>query len=76
MHRTKVKVVEEALDANNTLARANREDFDRAGVSVINFMSAPGAGKTLLLGVDVAADGTQAAGTAAAPTFTVTVVDN
>ena len=37
---------------------------------------APGAGKTLLLGVDVAADGTQAAGTTAAPTFTVTVVGN
>jgi hypothetical protein len=37
---------------------------------------APGAGKTLLLGVDVTADGTQAAGTTAAPTFTVTVVDN
>ena len=32
MHRTKVKVVEDALDANNTIARANRDDFDRAGV--------------------------------------------
>ena len=31
MHRTKVKVVEEALDANNTIAQANRADFDRAG---------------------------------------------
>jgi hydrogenase nickel incorporation protein HypB len=49
MHRTKVKIVAEALDANNTIARANRADFDRAGVRVINFMSAPGAGKTLLL---------------------------
>ena len=49
MHRTKVKVVEEALDANNTIARANRADFDRAGVTVVNFMSAPGAGKTTLL---------------------------
>ncbi len=49
MHRTKVKVVEEALDANNTIARANRADFDRAGVKVVNFMSAPGAGKTTLL---------------------------
>jgi hydrogenase nickel incorporation protein HypB len=49
MHRTKVKVVEEALDANNTIAAANRADFDRAGVTVINFMSAPGAGKTTLL---------------------------
>jgi hydrogenase nickel incorporation protein HypB len=49
MHRTKVKVVEEALDANNTIAHANRADFDRADVKVINFMSAPGAGKTRLL---------------------------
>src|SRR5262245_58312946 len=49
MHRTKVRVVEEALDANNTIAQANRTDFDRAGVRVVNFMSAPGAGKTALL---------------------------
>jgi hydrogenase nickel incorporation protein HypB len=49
MHRVKVKVVEDALDANNTIARANRDDFDRAGVTVVNFMGAPGAGKTSLL---------------------------
>jgi hydrogenase nickel incorporation protein HypB len=49
MHRTKVRVVEDALDANNTIARANREDFDRHGVGVVNLMSAPGAGKTRLL---------------------------
>jgi hydrogenase nickel incorporation protein HypB len=49
MHRTKVRVVEDALDANNTIARANRDDFDRAEVAVLNLMSAPGAGKTSLL---------------------------
>ena len=49
MHRTKVKVAADALDANQTIARANRDDFDRADVAVINFMSAPGAGKTSLL---------------------------
>ena len=49
MHRTKVKVVEDALDANTTLANANRSDFDRSGVTVVNLMSAPGAGKTTLL---------------------------
>jgi hydrogenase nickel incorporation protein HypB len=49
MHRTKVKVVEDALDANNTIARANRGDFERHGVTVVNLMSAPGAGKTTLL---------------------------
>jgi hydrogenase nickel incorporation protein HypB len=49
MHRVKVRVVEDALDANNTIARANRDDFDREGVTVVNFMSAPGAGKTSIL---------------------------
>jgi hydrogenase nickel incorporation protein HypB len=49
MHRTRVTVVEEALDANNTIAAANRADFDAARVKVVNFMSAPGAGKTSLL---------------------------
>src|SRR3954465_15512788 len=49
MHRVRVRVVEDALDANNTIARANRDDFDRHGVSVANLMGAPGAGKTALL---------------------------
>jgi hydrogenase nickel incorporation protein HypB len=49
MHRTKVRVVEDALDANNTIASANRSDFDRSDVTVVNLMSAPGAGKTTLL---------------------------
>jgi hydrogenase nickel incorporation protein HypB len=49
VHRTKVRVVEGVLDANDTIARANRGDFDRAGVTVVNLMSAPGAGKTTLL---------------------------
>src|SRR5256885_5968190 len=49
MHRTRVRVVEDVLDANDTIARANRDDFDRADVRVVNLMSAPGAGKTALL---------------------------
>jgi hydrogenase nickel incorporation protein HypB len=49
MHRVRVRVVEDALDANNTIARANRDDFTRHGVTVVNLMSAPGAGKTTLL---------------------------
>jgi len=49
MHRTKVRVVEDALDANNTIAGANASDFERSDVTVINLMSAPGAGKTTLL---------------------------
>jgi hydrogenase nickel incorporation protein HypB len=49
VHRTYVKVLEDVLDANGTIAAANRDDFDRAGVTVVNLMSAPGAGKTTLL---------------------------
>jgi hydrogenase nickel incorporation protein HypB len=49
MHRTRVKVLEDVLDANGTIAAANRADFDRSSVTVVNFMSAPGAGKTTLL---------------------------
>ena len=49
MHRTKIKIAEDALDANTTIAHANRADFDREDVSVVNLMSAPGAGKTTLL---------------------------
>ncbi len=49
MHRVKVRVVEDALDANNTIARANRREFDRHDVTVVNLMSAPGSGKTTLL---------------------------
>jgi hydrogenase nickel incorporation protein HypB len=60
MHRTKVRVVEDVLDANDTIARANRDDFDRARVAVVNLMSAPGAGKTRLL--ERALDGLAASG--------------
>ncbi len=49
MHRTRVRVAEDALDANTTIAQANRADFDRESVAVVNLMSAPGAGKTTLL---------------------------
>ena len=49
MHRTKIRIAEGILDANDTIARANRDDFDEDGVVVVNVMSAPGAGKTTLL---------------------------
>jgi hydrogenase nickel incorporation protein HypB len=49
VHRTKVTVAEDVLDANSTIAQANRADFDRHSVRVVNLMSAPGAGKTALL---------------------------
>jgi len=53
MHRTAVKVLEDVLDANGTIARANREDFDRHGVTVVNMMGSPGAGKTSVLEASV-----------------------
>jgi hydrogenase nickel incorporation protein HypB len=49
MHRTTVRVAKDALDANTTIAQANRADFDKHDVRVVNLMSAPGAGKTTLL---------------------------
>jgi hydrogenase nickel incorporation protein HypB len=51
MHRTAVKkvVLENVLDANDTLAQANRAQLDQAGTYAINLMSSPGAGKTALL---------------------------
>ena len=49
MHRTAVKVLEDVLDANGTIACANRDDFDRHGVAVVNLMGSPGAGKTTIL---------------------------
>jgi hydrogenase nickel incorporation protein HypB len=49
MHRTRIRIVEGVLDANDTIARANRDDFDDHSVVVVNLMSAPGAGKTTLL---------------------------
>lgn len=48
-HHGTVEVGEGILDANEELARANREDFDRAGVTVVNLMGSPGAGKTTVL---------------------------
>jgi len=49
VHRHRVPVVEGVLDANDTIAAANRSDFDDAGVTVLNLMSSPGAGKTMLI---------------------------
>jgi hypothetical protein len=45
-------------------------DCDVGGTS----LTAPGAGKVLKLGLKIVADGTQTAGSTAAPTFVVTVI--
>jgi len=49
MHGRILRITTDAPDANDTIARANRADFDEHGTAVVNFMSAPGAGKTSLL---------------------------
>lgn len=45
----KVKVVTRILEANDRIAEENRKIFKKAGLFIINLMSAPGAGKTTLL---------------------------
>jgi hydrogenase nickel incorporation protein HypB len=45
----RVEVLESVFAENDRLAAANRADFDTSGVRVVNLMSSPGAGKTLLL---------------------------
>ncbi len=45
----KIRVVKNILEANDRIAFSNKERFKKAGVFVVNIMSAPGAGKTSLL---------------------------
>lgn len=45
----KITVVRDILEANERIARQNREIFDENNLLVINLMSAPGSGKTILL---------------------------
>jgi hydrogenase nickel incorporation protein HypB len=51
----RVTVVRDILEANDRIAAANRELFDRHRLRAVNLMSAPGAGKTTLLERTVAA---------------------
>ncbi len=45
----KVKIATKILEANDRIALENRRLFDKAGLFVVNLMSAPGAGKTSIL---------------------------
>ncbi len=45
----KISVVRDILEANDRIARQNRELFKKNNMFVINLMSSPGAGKTTLL---------------------------
>lgn len=45
----KISVMTDILEANDRIAAANREMFDKHGNLVINLMGSPGSGKTILL---------------------------
>lgn len=45
----KIEVVQNVLEANETIATRNQQLLDKHNVFVINIMSAPGAGKTSLI---------------------------
>lgn len=45
----RVVVLERIFEENDQTAAANRRDFDAAGVTAVNLMSSPGAGKTTVL---------------------------
>jgi hydrogenase nickel incorporation protein HypB len=45
----KISVVRNVLEANDAVARANRQRLDNAGLVAVNITSAPGSGKTALL---------------------------
>ena len=45
----KIEVIQNVLEANETIANRNRQLLDRHKVFVVNIMSAPGAGKTSLI---------------------------
>jgi hydrogenase nickel incorporation protein HypB len=55
VHGSGLDVLQSLLAANDRRARHNREHFDAHGVLAINLMSSPGAGKTALLEVTIAA---------------------
>jgi hypothetical protein len=65
--------------ANNGVTPSNatcKYGAAAAGSCTIPAAAAPAGGTTLLVGADVAVDGTQAAGSTAAPTFVLTIVYN
>ncbi len=45
----RVVVLERIFEENDQTAAANRRDFDDAGLTAVNLMSSPGAGKTTVL---------------------------
>lgn len=46
---SKITIVKNILDANDRIAEENRKQFNKEKIYVLNLMSSPGAGKTLLV---------------------------
>jgi len=44
-----IKILQNILSANDTIARRNQDQLDKHGILAINIMSSPGAGKTSLI---------------------------
>jgi hydrogenase nickel incorporation protein HypB len=56
MHETGSEpMIERLLEQNAELAKHNQEHFEQLGMLALNFMSAPGAGKTTLIGATATA---------------------
>jgi hydrogenase nickel incorporation protein HypB len=45
----KIQVMTDVLNANQAIAQENKKIFDQNGIMVLNLLSSPGAGKTLIL---------------------------
>ena len=45
----KIQVMTDVLNANQAIAQENKKIFDQNGLLVLNLLSSPGAGKTLIL---------------------------
>jgi hydrogenase nickel incorporation protein HypB len=45
----KIQVMTDVLNANQAIAQENKKIFDQNGILVLNLLSSPGAGKTLIL---------------------------
>ena len=55
MSEKRIKIVEKILDANDRLAKDNRQRMDNASIYAINLMASPGAGKTSFILATIAA---------------------
>ena len=75
-----IDITTDGLIADNgvtpTLPQCSYDGGAESACDALSAQAAPGLGKPLLVGVTITADGTQADGTTASPTFNVNVVYN